>query len=101
VFVKVTETLQLDVVTDVVAVEPTPTPTPAPTPTPTPTPAPTECPPGSTITIYYIQKGDTLFKLAQKYNTTVDAILALNPGIDPKNLQVGQRIKICVFKPLG
>ncbi|WP_028306654.1 DUF3794 and LysM peptidoglycan-binding domain-containing protein [Desulfitibacter alkalitolerans] len=93
VFVKVTETLQLDVVTDVVAVEPTPT--------PTPTPAPTECPPGSTITIYYIQKGDTLFKLAQKYNTTVDAILALNPGIDPKNLQVGQRIKICVFKPLG
>ena len=97
VFVKVTETLQLDIVTDVVAVEPIPTTKPE----PTCEPKPTECPPGSNIKIYYIQRGDTLFQLARRYRTTVEAILEINPGLDPNNLQIGQRIKICIFKPLG
>ena len=103
VFVKVTETLQLDVVTDVVAVAPTPTPTPTPTPKPTEKPKPTECPPGATIKIVYIQQGDTLWKLAQKYHTTVDTLLRLNPGVDPQNLQIGQKIRVpCIpDKPLG
>lgn len=42
-----------------------------------------------------IVRGDTLYRLAQKYRTTVPMILLANPGIDPYNLQVGTRLKIC------
>lgn len=50
------------------------------------------CPSGSFP--YTIRSGDTLFNLAMRYNTTVEAIMAINPGIDPNNLQIGQRICI-------
>ncbi len=43
---------------------------------------------------YTIKAGDTLYFLAIRYNTTVDAIMALNPGINPENLQIGQVICI-------
>ena len=55
-------------------------------------PPPTRCPAGSFE--YTIRSGDTLFTIANRYNTTVNAILALNPGIDPNNLRVGQIICI-------
>ncbi len=42
-----------------------------------------------------IVRGDTLYRLAQKYRTTVPLILLANPGIDPYNLQVGTRLRIC------
>lgn len=42
-----------------------------------------------------IVRGDTLYRLAQKYRTTVPMILLANPGIDPYNLQVGTRLQIC------
>ena len=58
---------------------------------PSSTPGPVPCPGG---TLYTIRAGDTLFALAQRYNTTVDAILRANPGIDPNNLRVGQVICI-------
>jgi LysM repeat protein len=58
---------------------------------PSSTPGPVPCPGG---TLYTIRAGDTLFALAQRYNTTVDAILRANPGIDPNNLRVGQIICI-------
>jgi spore coat assembly protein SafA len=35
---------------------------------------------------YIIQPGDTLFIIAQRFNTTVDAILAANPQISNPNL---------------
>jgi peptidoglycan endopeptidase LytF len=57
-----------------------------------PGPTPTQCPPGSTQ--YTIRPGDTLFSLAIQFNTTVQAILAINPGLDPNNLRVGQIICI-------
>lgn len=50
------------------------------------------CPTGSFP--YTIKSGDTLYFLAIRYNTTVEAIMAINPGIDPKNLQIGQVICI-------
>ncbi|WP_432401951.1 M14 family metallopeptidase [Wukongibacter sp. M2B1] len=42
--------------------------------------------------IYYIQPGDTLWKIAKDYYTTVKKITTANPGINPYGLQVGQRI---------
>ena len=51
------------------------------------------CPPGEIIN-YTIKAGDTFFELAQRYNTTVNMIKQLNPGVDPDNLKVGQVIRI-------
>ena len=50
------------------------------------------CPPGSFS--YIIRPGDTLFQLANRFNTTVEAIMRINPGIDPNRLQIGQSICI-------
>ena len=50
------------------------------------------CPSGSFS--YTIRSGDTLYLLAIRYNTTVEAIMAANPGINPNNLQIGQVICI-------
>ncbi len=47
------------------------------------------CPGG---TLYTIRAGDTLYALAQRFGTTVDAILAANPGLDPMRLRIGQQI---------
>lgn len=58
---------------------------------------PGACPPGSVV--YTIQPGDTLFALAQRSNTTVEAILRANPGLNPANLQIGSRI--CIPRPVG
>ena len=44
--------------------------------------------------IHTIQAGDTLFSLANKYYTTVEAILALNPEVDVYNLQIGSKLII-------
>ncbi len=39
--------------------------------------------------IHIIQPGDSFYKLAQKYRTTVPDIMMRNPGVNPYNLQVG------------
>ena len=49
------------------------------------------CPGG---TLYAIRAGDTLGAIAARFGTSVDAILAANPGIEPLNLQIGQTICI-------
>ncbi|KAI9034623.1 hypothetical protein DFJ74DRAFT_650022 [Hyaloraphidium curvatum] len=41
-----------------------------------------------------IAPGDTFTKLAERYQTTVDAIVKANPGVKPEALQVGQVVKI-------
>lgn len=43
---------------------------------------------------YTIRPYDTIWMLAQVFNTTVDSIMELNPGIDPRNLQISQVITI-------
>ncbi len=58
---------------------------------------PVTCPPNSRQ--YTIRSGDTLFALANRFNTTVDAILQINPGIDPNALRVGQIICIPTAEP--
>ena len=49
----------------------------------------------SEATSYYtIQAGDTLDTIAAKYGTTVDALLTLNPDVDPHALSIGQTIRV-------
>ena len=44
---------------------------------------------------YMVRKGDTLHRLARYYHTTVPSLLALNPNVDPYNLQIGSTLIIC------
>ena len=60
---------------------------------PPPPPPPPTCPPGSFA--YTVQPGDTLFAIARRFNTTVDAILAINPQITNPNLIFPGQV-ICV-----
>ncbi|NLO09893.1 MAG: LysM peptidoglycan-binding domain-containing protein [Clostridiales bacterium] len=43
---------------------------------------------------YTVRPYDTFWMLAQVFNTTADSIMELNPGVDPRNLQVGHVITI-------
>jgi LysM repeat protein len=43
---------------------------------------------------YRLRLGETLSDVAIRFNTTVEELLALNPGIEPTNLNVGQRIRV-------
>ena len=43
---------------------------------------------------YTVRPGDTLYNIAQRYYTTLNAILTANPGIVPERLAVGQRIVV-------
>jgi LysM repeat protein len=43
---------------------------------------------------HVVQSGDTLGSIAEKYSTTVDELTALNPGIDPTALNIGQKIRV-------
>ena len=45
--------------------------------------------------LHVVQPGDTFYRLAQRYHTTVPDIIMRNPGINPYNLQVGTRLRIC------
>lgn len=51
-----------------------------------------QCPPGTQT--YTIRRGDTIYKIARRYNTSVAAIISANPNIRPRSLQIGQ--VICV-----
>lgn len=45
--------------------------------------------------IYHtIQKGETLYRLSLKYNTTIENILTLNPGLSPSSYKANDVIKI-------
>jgi len=61
------------------------TPTPLPTATATPT---------ATPVIYNVEEGDTLLGIAIANYTTVEEIEALNPGVVPELLQIGQALEL-------
>jgi len=76
-------------------VNPTPVTNPSPVVnTPTPMPMATPPPPVPEMQEYTIVKGDTLDSVHKNYNVSVKAIMEVNPGLDPKKLKIGQRIKI-------
>ena len=43
---------------------------------------------------YRVKAGDTLEAIATRFSTTVDALLELNPGVDPLALSPGQRLRV-------
>ncbi|HKM35203.1 MAG TPA: LysM domain-containing protein [Lachnospiraceae bacterium] len=48
--------------------------------------------------MHVVQQGDTFYRLAQRYQTTVPDIIMRNPGINPYNLQTGTKLNICSGK---
>ena len=68
------------------------------TPTRAPaTPTPVSTPLGTVS--YTIRAGDTLAAIAQRFDTTVASLLALNPGLNPSRLRVGQVILVAGAAP--
>lgn len=51
-----------------------------------------QCPPGTIP--YIIKAGDTFYKLAAQFNTTLPAIISANPLVNPNALMIGQQICI-------
>lgn len=56
---------------------------------------PVTCPEGTRP--YTVMRGDTIYSLARRFNTTVEAIMEANPGVEPDRLRIGQRI--CIPRP--
>lgn len=50
-------------------------------------------PPVDSYDIYIVVKGDSLWSIAQKYNTTVDELIRLN-GLNNVSLQIGDQLKV-------
>jgi LysM repeat protein len=53
-----------------------------------------EKPKKRTPATYTIKANDTLTGIAEKNGTTVEALLELNPNLDPQGLVAGQKIKL-------
>ncbi len=49
---------------------------------------------GSNEEFYKVQAGDTLFKIARKYNTTVDALLKLNNLKSANVIKINQKLRV-------
>lgn len=46
------------------------------------------------VSTHTISSGDTLYGIARKYKISVDSILKLNPGVDPRTLGVGKTLRL-------
>ncbi|MDO5319693.1 MAG: LysM domain-containing protein [bacterium] len=77
---------------------PPPAPAPAPVPVASSRPAartaPPPPPPIGPHYEYIVEKGQTLQLIAKGFDTTVPKILAMNPGLKPNALRVGQKLLI-------
>ena len=60
---------------------------------PTPGPTPTATPDPDRI-FYEVKKGDTLWSIAEKYDTTVEMLIKVNELETPDQLKLGQQILI-------
>jgi tetratricopeptide (TPR) repeat protein len=50
--------------------------------------------PGATTRVHRVRAGETANMIARQYRVRVDALLAANPRIEPRRLQVGQTLNI-------
>jgi len=51
-------------------------------------------PPRRPAASYAMARGDTLFSLARWARVSLASLLAANPGIDPRRIEVGERIRL-------
>lgn len=58
-----------------------------------PAPSSTVAPPPAPRT-HTVQPGETPYTIARKHGVKLDALMAANPGINPKRLAVGQKLNI-------
>lgn len=49
---------------------------------------------GEREVVYEIEEGDTLETIAVEFDTTVERLLTLNPGLDPVALRIGEEIRV-------
>ncbi len=56
----------------------------------------TESRPGSTyeVGVYVIAKGDNVYKICKKFQVLLQDFMAINPGLDPPRLLVGQKVRV-------
>ena len=76
-----------------------PAPTPAPSPTPVPSVASSVAPsaeptPTPELRTYKVKRGDTLIRIAARFDTTVRALIELNDIDNPARIPIGTRLKI-------
>jgi LysM repeat protein len=57
-------------------------------------PAPPSAPPPATELAYRFQPGDTIYSLARWARTSVGALFAANPGLDPHKIEIGDEIRL-------
>jgi LysM repeat protein len=50
--------------------------------------------PSPTPFLYKVKSGDTLSQIAEKFNVSLDALLEVNPQVDPNGMSVGTTLKI-------
>lgn len=55
--------------------------------------------PPAGATVHVVQRGETLFRIAMQYGTTVEAIAEANGILDPRYIGVGQRLLIPNAQP--
>jgi LysM repeat protein len=48
----------------------------------------------ASMTVYAVQPGDTLWRIAQRYNTAIDELMAVNELEHPVKLHTGQKLLI-------
>jgi LysM repeat protein len=41
-----------------------------------------------------VKSGDTPRSIARKYGVSPDALLAANPGLDPRHMKIGQTVTV-------
>ncbi len=56
--------------------------------------------PKDEVVKHIIAEGDTFYSLAEKYNTTVEKLMAYNPDVQPELLQNGQEVFVTETTPL-
>jgi hypothetical protein len=56
----------------------------------------TNAAPGSVyeVGIYVIAPGDTVTKIANRFQTSVADLMAINPGLKPTRLYIGQKVRV-------